>query len=298
MGVAEALREEYRAIVDAGLHVQVDDAFIPFMYDVLVPPGTMDDYLAWAQPRIDAVNHALEGIPEDRVRYHVCWGSWNGPHTNDIALRDILPLILAGQRRHVPVRARQPAPRARVARLGGRRAAGRQEARARASSATRRTSSSTPSSSPSASSGSRASSGRSASSRAPTAASPRGRSCAASTRRSSGRSSRRSPRAPRSRRATSRRSAVASKRCTTSRGPSRSICTSQRTPAEGTCRECGKAELATYRVLSDGGWWDVCKCQSCLASVSRERAPMFGELHAARTEREGLSGPVGCWVPM
>jgi 5-methyltetrahydropteroyltriglutamate--homocysteine methyltransferase len=94
MGVAEALREEYRAIVDAGLSVQVDDAFIPFMYDVLVPPGTMEDYLAWAQPRIDAVNHALEGIPQDRIRYHVCWGSWNGPHTNDIALRDVLKLVL------------------------------------------------------------------------------------------------------------------------------------------------------------------------------------------------------------
>jgi 5-methyltetrahydropteroyltriglutamate--homocysteine methyltransferase len=94
MGVAEALREEYRAIVDAGLSVQVDDAFIPFMYDVLVPPGTMEDYLAWAQPRIDAVNHALEGIPEDRIRYHICWGSWNGPHTNDIALRDVLGLLL------------------------------------------------------------------------------------------------------------------------------------------------------------------------------------------------------------
>ena len=95
MGIAEALREEYTAIVDAGLSVQVDDAFIPFMYDVLVPPGTMDDYLAWAKPRIDAVNHALEGIPEERIRYHVCWGSWNGPHTNDIPLRDILPLMLA-----------------------------------------------------------------------------------------------------------------------------------------------------------------------------------------------------------
>jgi 5-methyltetrahydropteroyltriglutamate--homocysteine methyltransferase len=93
MGIAEALREEYRAIVDAGLQVQIDDAYIPFMYDVLVPPGTMDDYRAWAQPRIDALNHALEGIPEDRVRYHVCWGSWNGPHTNDIALRDILDLM-------------------------------------------------------------------------------------------------------------------------------------------------------------------------------------------------------------
>ncbi|HVW17796.1 MAG TPA: cobalamin-independent methionine synthase II family protein [Solirubrobacteraceae bacterium] len=93
MGVAEALREEYRAIADAGLYLQVDDAFIPFMYDVLVPPGTMDDYLAWARPRIAAVNHALEGIPPEQVRYHVCWGSWNGPHTNDIALRDVLPLV-------------------------------------------------------------------------------------------------------------------------------------------------------------------------------------------------------------
>jgi 5-methyltetrahydropteroyltriglutamate--homocysteine methyltransferase len=93
LGVAEALREEYRAIVDAGLSVQVDDAFIPFMYDVLVPPGTMQDYLDWAGPRIDAVNHALEGIPQERVRYHVCWGSWNGPHTNDIPLRDVLELV-------------------------------------------------------------------------------------------------------------------------------------------------------------------------------------------------------------
>jgi 5-methyltetrahydropteroyltriglutamate--homocysteine methyltransferase len=94
MGVAEALREEYKAIADAGLYLQIDDAYIPFMYDVLVPPGTMDDYRAWARPRIAALNHALEGIPEDRIRYHVCWGSWNGPHTNDVALRDIIDLVL------------------------------------------------------------------------------------------------------------------------------------------------------------------------------------------------------------
>jgi 5-methyltetrahydropteroyltriglutamate--homocysteine methyltransferase len=94
MGVAEALREEYKAIADAGLYLQIDDAYIPFMYDVLVPPGTMDDYRAWARPRIDALNHAVEGIPEDRIRYHVCWGSWNGPHTNDVALRDIIDLVL------------------------------------------------------------------------------------------------------------------------------------------------------------------------------------------------------------
>jgi 5-methyltetrahydropteroyltriglutamate--homocysteine methyltransferase len=95
MAIAEALREEYRAIVDAGLLLQVDDAFIPFMYDVLVPPGTLDDYHAWARPRIAALNHALEGIPPERVRYHVCWGSWNGPHTNDIPLRDVLDLVFS-----------------------------------------------------------------------------------------------------------------------------------------------------------------------------------------------------------
>jgi 5-methyltetrahydropteroyltriglutamate--homocysteine methyltransferase len=93
LGIAEALHEEYKAIVDAGLYVQIDDAYIPFMYDVFVPPGTMDDYRKWAQPRIDALNHALEGIPQDRVRYHLCWGSWNGPHTNDVALKDILDLV-------------------------------------------------------------------------------------------------------------------------------------------------------------------------------------------------------------
>jgi 5-methyltetrahydropteroyltriglutamate--homocysteine methyltransferase len=94
IGIAEALREEYKAIVDAGLYVQIDDAYIPFMYDVMVPPATMEDYRAWAQPRLDALVHALEGIPEDRVRYHVCWGSWNGPHTNDVAMEDIVDLVL------------------------------------------------------------------------------------------------------------------------------------------------------------------------------------------------------------
>jgi 5-methyltetrahydropteroyltriglutamate--homocysteine methyltransferase len=94
IGIAEALREEYRAIVEAGLYVQIDDAFIPFMYDVMVPPATMADYRAWAQPRLDALSHALEGLPEERVRYHVCWGSWNGPHTNDVAMKDIIDLVL------------------------------------------------------------------------------------------------------------------------------------------------------------------------------------------------------------
>ena len=50
----------------------------------------------------------------------------------------------------------------------------------------------------------------------------------------------------------------------------------ERRPVEGACPECGAEQLAEYRVLSDGGWWDVRKCQRCLASVSRERAPRYG----------------------
>jgi len=91
---AEALREEYLAIVNAGLYVQVDDAHLPFMYDRIVPPGTDEDFRRWAQVRIDALNHALRGIPEDRVRYHICWGSWNGPHCCDVPLGSMAGLIL------------------------------------------------------------------------------------------------------------------------------------------------------------------------------------------------------------
>ena len=92
--LAEALREEYRAIVDAGFILQIDDAFIATTYDVMVPPGSLQDFRSWAELRIDALNHALEGIPEDRTRYHVCWGSWNGPHSNDVEVKDIIDLIL------------------------------------------------------------------------------------------------------------------------------------------------------------------------------------------------------------
>jgi 5-methyltetrahydropteroyltriglutamate--homocysteine methyltransferase len=92
--VADALRTEYRAIVNAGLVLQVDDAWFPMMYELLVPPGTMEDYRRWAQVRLEALNHALEGLPEERVRYHVCWGSWNAPHTGDVPLREIIDLVL------------------------------------------------------------------------------------------------------------------------------------------------------------------------------------------------------------
>ena len=92
--VADALHEEYKAIVDAGFVLQIDDAYLATYYDVIVPPGTLADFRRWAEIRVEALNNALRGIPEDRVRYHVCWGSWNGPHVSDVPLKDIVDLIL------------------------------------------------------------------------------------------------------------------------------------------------------------------------------------------------------------
>jgi 5-methyltetrahydropteroyltriglutamate--homocysteine methyltransferase len=92
--LADALRVEYRTIVDAGLNVQVDDAFFPYMHEKLVPPMTEKQYRDWAQLRIDALNHALEGIPQEKTRYHICWGSWSGPHMFDVPMKDIVDIVL------------------------------------------------------------------------------------------------------------------------------------------------------------------------------------------------------------
>src|SRR5215469_5946326 len=92
--IAEAMRTEYRMIVDAGFILQLDDARTAVTYDRMVPPGTFTDYRKWTAMQVELINHALDGIPEDRVRYHVCWGSWPGPHTSDVPLKDIVDLIL------------------------------------------------------------------------------------------------------------------------------------------------------------------------------------------------------------
>ena len=92
--VAEAMRAEYRAIIDAGLMLQLDDARLAVTYDRMVPPASFADYRNWVAMNVEAVNHALQGIPEERVRYHVCWGSWPGPHVTDVPLKDIVDLVL------------------------------------------------------------------------------------------------------------------------------------------------------------------------------------------------------------
>jgi 5-methyltetrahydropteroyltriglutamate--homocysteine methyltransferase len=92
--IANAMRDEYRMIVDAGFLVQLDDARNAVTYDRMVPPGTFADYRKWLERQVDVINHAIEGLPPDRIRYHVCWGSWPGPHTTDVPLKDIVDLIL------------------------------------------------------------------------------------------------------------------------------------------------------------------------------------------------------------
>jgi len=92
--IAEAMRTEYRMIVDAGFLVQLDDARNAVTYDRMVPPATFADYRRWLERQVEVINHAIEGISRDRIRYHVCWGSWPGPHTTDVPLKDIVDLIL------------------------------------------------------------------------------------------------------------------------------------------------------------------------------------------------------------
>jgi len=92
--IGAAMRTEYRMIVDAGFLLQLDDARAATTYDRMVPPASFDDYRNWVAMHVDVLNAAIEGIPRERIRYHVCWGSWPGPHTTDVPLKDIVDLIL------------------------------------------------------------------------------------------------------------------------------------------------------------------------------------------------------------
>ena len=89
-----ALSEEYRAITDAGLIVQLDDPSLAENWDQINPEPSVEDYLAFTQIRIDAINEAVKGLPKEQVRLHLCWGSWHGPHTTDIELKHILKTVL------------------------------------------------------------------------------------------------------------------------------------------------------------------------------------------------------------
>jgi 5-methyltetrahydropteroyltriglutamate--homocysteine methyltransferase len=91
---AEAMREEYKAIVDGGIILQIDDPSLPDNWDMINPEPPLAEFKKFEHARIEALNHALRGLPTDRVRFHICWGSWHGPHTTDIPLQDIVDLVL------------------------------------------------------------------------------------------------------------------------------------------------------------------------------------------------------------
>jgi 5-methyltetrahydropteroyltriglutamate--homocysteine methyltransferase len=92
--IAEALKVEYRAIVDAGFILQIDDPGLGETWDMLIPAPPLEEYRKMQARNLDALNHALAGLPEDRIRYHLCWGSWQGPHLHDLGLRDVVDLVL------------------------------------------------------------------------------------------------------------------------------------------------------------------------------------------------------------
>jgi 5-methyltetrahydropteroyltriglutamate--homocysteine methyltransferase len=91
---ADAMREEYKAIVDAGLVLQIDDPAIAENFDQINPEPSFEEYRRFTEPKIEALNHALKGLPQDRIRFHLCWGSWHGPHMTDIPMKEIVSLML------------------------------------------------------------------------------------------------------------------------------------------------------------------------------------------------------------
>jgi 5-methyltetrahydropteroyltriglutamate--homocysteine methyltransferase len=92
--LGDAMREEYKAIIDAGLVLQLDDPGLPDTWDLANPEPAIDEYKKFAMVRIEALNHALRGLPENMIRYHICWGSWHGPHSTDLPLASIIDVLL------------------------------------------------------------------------------------------------------------------------------------------------------------------------------------------------------------
>lgn len=91
---ADAMRQEYKIITDAGLTVQIDDPSIAESWDQINPEPSLEDYKKFIGVRIEALNWALKDIPTELTRFHVCWGSWHGPHTTDIPFADIVEDVL------------------------------------------------------------------------------------------------------------------------------------------------------------------------------------------------------------
>lgn len=105
--IADAMHDEYKAIADAGIVLQLDDPDLPDGYHVH-PEMSVADYRKFAAVRVEAINHAIRGIPEEMVRLHICWGSSHHPHTQDIPLRDIIDLVFSVKAQCYSIEASNP----------------------------------------------------------------------------------------------------------------------------------------------------------------------------------------------
>ena len=106
--IADAMKTEYKAIVDAGFILQIDDPGLGETWDMMIPHPTLEEYRKLQSMYVEALNHALDGIPEDRVRYHLCWGSWQGPHLGDLSLKDVVDLVLSVNAQAYSIEAANP----------------------------------------------------------------------------------------------------------------------------------------------------------------------------------------------
>jgi 5-methyltetrahydropteroyltriglutamate--homocysteine methyltransferase len=95
LALADALKVEYETIAAAGFQLQIDDAWVPALWDRIGIKMGMAAFKRYCMMRVEALNHALSNVPDDRVRYHLCWGSWHGPHLYDIPMADIVAVMLA-----------------------------------------------------------------------------------------------------------------------------------------------------------------------------------------------------------
>ncbi|HUN26291.1 MAG TPA: hypothetical protein VMU67_08290 [Steroidobacteraceae bacterium] len=100
LALSEALRTEYEAIAAAGFLLQIDDAWLVALWDRIGIGMGLAQFKRRCALRIEALNHALARIPAERIRYHLCWGSWHGPHAHDLPLRDFVDLMLSVKARY------------------------------------------------------------------------------------------------------------------------------------------------------------------------------------------------------
>lgn len=106
--IAEGMRSEYERIVAAGLILQIDAPDMGLGRHMMYRDLSEEDFVHRAELHVEVLNHALRNVPGDRVRMHVCWGNYEGPHTRDVALERILPVVLKAKPRSVLFEASNP----------------------------------------------------------------------------------------------------------------------------------------------------------------------------------------------